>query len=135
MHWVDRRYCRAAGGRVPYINPMPRFVILEHDHPELHWDLMLEAGAALRTWRLARPPQAPGEAIDATALPDHRPHYLDYEGPVSGGRGTVKRWDAGWYEEEGGRFVLHGTRVCGPVRLAAGAGGVWVFEWLSGEGG
>ena len=26
---------------------MPRFVILEHDHPEVHWDLMLEAGASL----------------------------------------------------------------------------------------
>ena len=35
---------------------MPRFVILEHDHPVVHWDLMLEAGEALRTWRLAAPP-------------------------------------------------------------------------------
>src|ERR1700704_4821039 len=77
---------------------MPRFVILEHDHPVLHWDLMLEAGTALRTWRLARAPSAPGEVIDALALPDHRLFYLDYEGPVSGGRGVVKRWDAGEYE-------------------------------------
>ena len=35
---------------------MPRFVILEHDYPELHWDLMLETAGALRTWRLLRPP-------------------------------------------------------------------------------
>ena len=28
---------------------MPRFVLLRHDHPELHWDLMFEAGAALWT--------------------------------------------------------------------------------------
>src|SRR5437879_2020084 len=34
---------------------MRRFVILEHDHPQLHWDLMLEAGPALRTWRLSAP--------------------------------------------------------------------------------
>ena len=64
---------------------MPRFVILEHDHPVLHWDLMLEAGDVLQTWRLANPP-TPGCAIDATALPDHRLTYLDYEGPVSGNR-------------------------------------------------
>ena len=27
---------------------MPRYVILEHDHPVLHWDLMLEAGGVLQ---------------------------------------------------------------------------------------
>jgi DNA polymerase Ligase (LigD) len=76
---------------------MPRFVVLEHDHPVLHWDLMLETGAVLRTWRLAEPP-LPDKAIAAQALGDHRPFYLDYEGPVSGGRGVVKRWAAGTYD-------------------------------------
>jgi hypothetical protein len=116
---------------------MPRFVILEHDHPELHWDLMLEAGTTLRTWRLLRAPQAPGEPIDAVALPDHRPHYLDYEGPVGSGRGTVKRWDAGDYgpaapEEAatGMDLRLHGARVRGRVRLYGVEGDRWVFEWL-----
>src|ERR1700730_7618701 len=80
--------------------PMPRFVILQHDHPELHWDLMLQAGETLRTWRLAKAPELPGEAIVASAIGDHRPMYLDYEGPVSGGRGQVIRWDQGTYEEE-----------------------------------
>ena len=37
---------------------MPRFVILEHDLAELHWDFMLEAGGVLRTWRFAAPPEA-----------------------------------------------------------------------------
>lgn len=78
---------------------MPRYVILEHDHPFLHWDFMLEAGAVLRTWRLEAPPE-PGRVIRAEALADHRLHYLDYEGPVSGDRGTVKRWDAGNYSVE-----------------------------------
>jgi len=73
---------------------MPRFVVLEHDHPSLHWDLLLEAGSVLRAWRLARPPVS-GEVISAQANFDHRLFYLAYEGPVSGGRGTVKRWDAG----------------------------------------
>ncbi|HXY35612.1 MAG TPA: DNA polymerase ligase N-terminal domain-containing protein, partial [Planctomycetaceae bacterium] len=76
---------------------MPRFVVLTHDHPFLHWDLMLEHGDSLRTWRLKKPPDAEG-SITAEALGNHRLAYLDYEGPVSGGRGTVERWDAGTYE-------------------------------------
>jgi hypothetical protein len=79
---------------------MPRFVILQHDHPELHWDLMLQAGQTLRTWRLAQAPGKPGEPIVATAIGEHRPIYLDYEGPLSGGRGCVVRWDKGTYWEE-----------------------------------
>src|SRR4051794_31329065 len=97
---------------------MPRFVILEHDHPGLHWDLMLETGPVLRTWRLAQPPLTPGQRIAATALGDHRPMYLDYEGPVSGDRGTVKRWDAGTYTEDGGIFTLDGAKIRGRVRLS-----------------
>lgn len=75
---------------------MPRFVILEHDHPVLHWDLMLETGDVLKTWRLPAPP--PVDGSKAEPIGDHRRMYLDYEGPVSGNRGTVKRWDQGDYE-------------------------------------
>lgn len=77
---------------------MHRFVILEHDHPSLHWDLMLEADGALQTWRLNEPPRRAGQVIAATPLPSHRLAYLDYEGPVSGNRGTVRRWDHGTFE-------------------------------------
>ena len=79
--------------------PMPRFVILEHNHPTLHWDLMLEAGDVLQTWRLAAAP-AIGATIDATALERSSAAYLDYEGPISGGRGNVQRRDAGDFTEE-----------------------------------
>ncbi|HEV2971076.1 MAG TPA: DNA polymerase ligase N-terminal domain-containing protein [Pirellulales bacterium] len=63
----------------------------------VHWDLMLESGAALRTWALAAEP-ASDILIAAEQLPDHRLAYLDYEGPISGDRGTVIRWDAGHFE-------------------------------------
>jgi len=33
----------------------------------------------------------------AEQLPDHRRLYLDYEGSISGGRGTVTEWDSGSY--------------------------------------
>ncbi len=87
---------------------MPRFVVLTHDHPFLHWDLMLDNGEALRTWRLSRPPDADDD-VSAEPLADHRRAYLDYEGPVSGGRGEVRRWDAGDFlllEEDAGRLRL-----------------------------
>jgi hypothetical protein len=100
---------------------MPRYVILEHDHPTLHWDLMLEAGESLHTWRLAALP-SPDVGIDALRVGEHRLHYLDYEGPVSGGRGVVSRWDRGVFEwvEQTERVVavrLHGTRWTGALRL------------------
>jgi hypothetical protein len=110
---------------------MPRFVILEHDHPELHWDLMLESGDVLRTWRLLRPPDTPGETIDAIAIGDHRKAYLDYEGPVSGGRGNVKRWDAGEYRSTasaaGLELVFEGARLRATVRMQSGEEPLWRF--------
>ena len=47
---------------------MPQFVLLEHDHPELHWDFMLESGDALLTWRLDRIP-AEGCEFDVIGFP------------------------------------------------------------------
>lgn len=75
---------------------MPRFVILEHDWPALHWDLMLECGEMLRTWRLDQPLPTDA-AFEAESLPDHRRLYLDYEGPISENRGTVRRVEGGVY--------------------------------------
>jgi hypothetical protein len=77
---------------------MAGFVILEHDHPAgRHYDFMLEIGDVLKTWSFAEPPAA-GVEQTAVLLPDHRLAYLDYEGPVSGNRGSVKRWDRGEFE-------------------------------------
>lgn len=100
---------------------MPRFAILEHDHPMLHWDLMLEAGEVLWTWRLTAPPRA-GVAGEATRIADHRPLYLDYEGPVPGNRGRVLGWDRGafaWEGQDEGKIVvrLEGERLRGTLRL------------------
>ncbi len=115
---------------------MPRFVILQHDGPEgLHWDFMLETGPSLAAWAL---PQAPGSAerIAARALPEHRLAYLDYEGPVSGGRGTVTRWDEGSYEVERQAegllvVVLSGKRLTGRATLERTCEGpeAWQFAF------
>lgn len=110
---------------------MPRFVVLRHEFPRdharaPHWDLMLEWGPALRTWAMASEPLSASE-IEADPLPDHRLAYLDYEGPVSGDRGCVARWDAGDYRLESGteeevRVHLSGRRLRGVLVLKKGDG-------------
>jgi DNA polymerase Ligase (LigD) len=114
---------------------MPRYVILEHDHPELHWDFMLEAGDVLKTWRLADRPRA-GQPVRAEPSFDHRQLYLDYEGPVSGNRGTVTAWDRGTYEGEAGELgegrvvvKLTGERLRGTVTLERGKTGQWGWRF------
>jgi len=117
---------------------MPRFVILEHDHPSLHWDLMLEAGDVLQTWRLANPPEVGSSPIDAMALGDHRIAYLEYEGPVSGNRGAVRRWDAGVFDEEpdslplARKLILKGARLNRRVLLEQIEGASWRLTPLAG---
>jgi len=106
---------------------MPRFVILEHDWPAPHWDFLLEAGPALRAWRLLAEP-GPGRAVPAEPNADHRLLYLDYEGPLSGDRGTVRRWDAGTFEwvAEGPDRVevrLKGGKLVGRCVVATDAHG------------
>ena len=115
---------------------MPRFVILEHDFPALHWDFMLEVSGMLRTWRLPQAPADAGEMV-AEALGDHRLAYLDYEGPVSNNRGSVKRWDRGQYqaigEPDAGRWrvQLTGERLAGVAELRVVEGSRWLFLFQS----
>lgn len=85
--------------------PPRRFVVLHHlGHGPEHWDLMLEVEGKLVTWQILRDPRgatdAAGrpEALPARRIGDHRLAYLSYEGPVSAGRGTVRRIDQGTCE-------------------------------------
>jgi len=79
---------------------------------------MLETDSALTTWSI--PPQFPGLpfACPATRLSDHRKHYLDYEGEITGNRGTVARIDAGTYEQLSPEtHILRGTRFSGKLTV------------------
>ncbi|MBM4025209.1 MAG: hypothetical protein FJ280_07350 [Planctomycetes bacterium] len=69
-----------------------RFVVQEHTTPEgVHWDLMLEKGDALVTFRLEQPPQVVlDHPVRATRIFDHSLRFLTYEGPVQQGTGKVR---------------------------------------------
>ena len=113
-----------------------RFVILHHqlDDGE-HWDLMLEHADILLTWQLSREPVSRAcLPISARRIDDHRKAYLDYEGPISGSRGVVRRVDAGAVKIESlspgrCRFVLSGGRLKGRLELASGPG-QWILTTL-----
>ena len=102
---------------------MPRFVILEHHWKGIHWDFMLERGAALETWAIDSSIQFRVD-LSSRKLPDHRLVYLDYEGEISGGRGEVSRYDRGTFDcliwtENLIRIHLRGGRFLGDVELRA----------------
>lgn len=133
---------------------MHRFVLLRHIGSPAsslvsHWDLMLECDGALATWRLDWLPQswvaafgvhdstpsplAAGESAHAVQLAPHRLAYLDYEGPLSGDRGSVSRWDDGRYDathrnDDAWAFTLSGRILRVQVQLKRRAGACWELE-------
>lgn len=64
-----------------------------------HYDWMFEADGCLATWAtpIALGTELSGE-VDAIRLPDHRIEYLQYEGDVSGNRGSVQRVEEGRFK-------------------------------------
>jgi len=120
--------------------PSRRFVILHHSAPDgEHWDLMIETGEKLATWRLGENPCESDRwrTIDAERIADHRKVYLEYEGPLTGDRGSVTRVDAGtcqllstdaaaWrFQAEGaqfrGSFEIGSTGESSKLRSVTGA--------------
>lgn len=122
---------------------MSRYVLLQHVMPpnsgrESHYDLMLEDNGKLITWALPHLPRA-GSQTTATKLADHRLAYLDYEGPVSGDRGEVRRVDAGDYvccerSETAATFELRSSDL-GPLicELRQQSGKEWTAQFRSAD--
>ncbi|MCA9245810.1 MAG: hypothetical protein KDA42_01815 [Planctomycetales bacterium] len=119
---------------------MPRFVVLHHECPSdrprpTHWDLLLEDNSVLLAWALNCEPAADKEIV-AEAIADHRREYLTYEGPVSGNRGSVRRWDAGeydWLEKSAEKLVIRvaGEHLVGRLEMVrtSDASQRWRLIW------
>lgn len=103
---------------------------------------MLECEDVLAVWSLVALPRswatalgvegAATDEVDATRLDDHRLAYLDYEGPVAGTRGTVRRCDGGhfrWLNDEGSliEVKLGGAVMNECVRLSHDGGVQWTI--------
>ncbi|UYV13987.1 MAG: hypothetical protein NCW75_06770 [Phycisphaera sp.] len=74
-------------------------VLLRHDLPggshHFDWMLALDDHGSLLTFRLDRDISLDAEPFEAEQLAGHRRAYLEYEGEVSGNRGTVVRVASG----------------------------------------
>jgi len=117
---------------------MRRFVLHKHSGcGPVHWDLMLEIDDALATWRIAADPLgiSPGGRIEAARIHDHRKAYLEYAGPVSGGRGRVELQDSGqlsvtFCDDDLWTFELSCSKLQGrfELRRVGCAGDAWTLE-------
>jgi hypothetical protein len=107
-----------------------RFVIHEHTTGAgVHWDLMLETGGALETYRLHQAPEKAGHGpIDAVKIFDHTLKFLAYEGPVQKGAGSVRLVDMGRYQSGRPKDDLIELRFAGEVLR-----GEYVLTHLAGD--
>jgi hypothetical protein len=117
-------------------NRQAQFVIQEHSRQDepVHWDLMLDAGEVLRTYRLDLPPEnVAGQICTATKIHDHPLRFLTYEGSVNKGLGSVKLVDSGTYRliEDGlesFRLDFNGEILRGEFSLARTKDDTWEFR-------
>jgi len=98
----SKRFARACAHETVPCALMGLWVLLRHDLPDGSWhhDWMMERDVSeadfLLTFRLN--PEVvwpPSSGFSATRIGDHRREYLTYEGPVSRGRGHVRRVSRG----------------------------------------
>ncbi len=129
-----------AGGLPPDLTSV--FVLLEHRRgKDVHWDFMIElpGRGELATWRLAADPAVERGPIAADAIFAHPRRFLDYEGPLRGDKGQVRRIDRGEAEilpcaDDRLRCRLAGRVLRGVFELCAGAAGAWTWRVADADG-
>jgi len=112
-----------------------KFVIQKHTSGNnVHWDLMLESGDCLQTWRLdENPNEIVNRSVGAVKIFDHPLKFLTYEGPVNEGKGRVRITDAGTYQtirqgSETIELVLNGQILKGKFTLTHIEEDKWRFS-------
>jgi hypothetical protein len=107
-----------------------KFVIHHHRTEDIHFDFMIDNGKELETWQITEDRMEQfirGEEIPAKLIPPHRREYLEYEGPVSKGRGRVEIYDRGEcriISRKGSflSFMLKGKKFIGKIEIKKTAG-------------
>ncbi|MBC8473126.1 MAG: hypothetical protein H8D56_27015 [Planctomycetes bacterium] len=102
--------------------------------------MMLDAGGVLQTYRLDLPPEFAlgglGRPCTATRIQDHPLRFLEYEGSVNKGLGSVRIVDSGRYQllDDGTESFLldfDGEALTGQFRLAHIEGNEWQFKRIA----
>ena len=111
-----------------------QFVIQKHTKSgNTHWDLMVQKGDFLQTWRLDKgPKQIPDTQAKAEKIFDHPLKFLTYEGKVNQGKGSVKIADKGTCEitaQSDGKIEMElaGEILKGEFTLTRITGNRWQF--------
>ena len=111
-----------------------RFVILEHQAPDgLHWDVMIQFGDALWTWRASRVPDASTASLPLEKIADHPLRFLSYEGPVQNRTAAVRQIDGGicavdGQTSDGFTAVFEGTRLRGAFCFKKQTDTAWTMQ-------
>jgi hypothetical protein len=118
-----------------------RFVIHKHNKPDgsIHWDLMIEVGSVLQTYRLVlAPEELPRHKTTAIRIFDHPLRFLTHEGSLSEGKGSVQFADIGTYTilsdtENLRRLLLNGEILHGTATLTRVEGDRWECSFSQGR--
>jgi hypothetical protein len=112
---------------------MPRMVIQEHTRDSsAHYDLMMESPTLLWTWRFqdfpGSEPEQPCERIQ-----DHDRKFLEYEGELSPGNGSVRIVAGGTFDllsarEDEVDFTARAQTVAGSCRLVKRDETHWILR-------
>lgn len=112
-----------------------KFVVQKHSKAgSVHWDLMLEAGSVLETYRLDLPPEKLIlQTNTAIKIFDHPLKFLTYQGSVNKGLGTVEIADCGTYtsltaNSKQQELLLQGKILEGNFRLTLIEKDKWEFK-------
>lgn len=119
------------------------FVVQKHDATNVHFDLRLRVGDAMKSWAVPKGPSLdPREKRLAIEVEDHPLAYASFEGviPEGYGAGTVMIWDRGdWSPETDAadslrkgllKFRLEGERLKGRWMLARTKTGERQPHWI-----
>lgn len=115
------------------------FVLLEHTTRDgVHWDFIIEVPGRefLATWRLPQNPLTTSGDISAEPIAGHPPHFLEYEGSLRQGFGSVRRVDRGQasirrFDSQALVARLSGEHLRGHIEIIAEADGLVRFRTLA----
>jgi len=97
-----------------------RFTISLHISEFTHYDLFMEKAEYLETWSLNAnflEEFQRGKTVTLEEKPPHRNIYLDYEGEISGNRGSLKIFDKGTYILKNDIYIIKGSKIRGNLKI------------------